>query len=547
MTRHLDRQASLQNGMIRCKYTYNKELVAALENIPMRVYSPIERCFDIPLSSDNFQRLERWSFHFDHGLKKMFVADTKRASIRIPADFRTPNWKVMFPYQREGVYLTVKRKGRTLLADEMGLGKTLQCIEYVNYRKKFPCVVAAPGCLKLNWVDEFKTWAPKVKVLCLEGRNKGHSMGKLNHKRHPFTGYDVVVVNYEILAAWLPTILAWKPLMCIYDEGHRLKNDGAQRTTAAKTLAAACKRIIIATGTPVENNPMDVFNLVQMIDPSIFKSRYQFGIRFCNPSEGWTGDIQFKGCSNAEELHRILSETVMIRRRKEDVLKDLPEKLFSVVHIPMSAKDWAEYKQLHNGILDDLEKGVTQITGMAKLEKMKQFLVRVKLKPVAEWVDEYLTNGKKFVLFCTHHDAVDAFVTHFGGRCVQIDGRVPNDKRMRAMKAFQEDPKIMVLVGNVQAAGTGWTLTAASGCGLVEYPWKPAEVNQAVARLHRIGQRDCVNAYMFACAKTVDEDNIQLLCLKQTSADAVIDGKATSDQLIYEDLVARLKAHGKLV
>ena len=269
--------------------------------------------------------------------------------------------------------------------------------------------------------------------------------------------------------------------------------------------------------------------------------------RYCNAYHngfGW----DFSGSANKEELHQKLTETIMIRRKKADVLPDLPSKLYS--YIPMEICNTTEYKRAEADFIAFLAetKGkkaaekASQAEHLVRIEALKQLAVQGKIKQAVQWIRDFLdNNGNKLVVFGVHKTVVDALMKEFKEEAVKVDGSVSATKRDEAVAAFQEDPNVKLFVGNIQAAGTGLTLTAASAVAFLELPWTPGESAQAEDRCHRIGQKDTVNVYYLLADNTIEMEIAQLLDEKKAVLNAVLDGKEVEETQLLTELIKKYK------
>lgn len=442
----------------------------------------------------------------------------------------------LYPFQREGLARINALKGRVLLADEMGLGKTVQALAYLRMHPDLrPVVVVCPASLKLNWAREAGTWLPKESVQVLSGSGPAKSKVGLD-------GHSLYVINYDILAGWKSVLWGKRPPVLVVDECHYAKNPKAQRTKALLDLARDIPHVIAMSGTPLVNRPMEVYTAISMVDPSLFASRYQFGMRYCDPVPNrWSGGMDFNGASNTAELNRLLTQRMMIRRTKAEVLKDLPAKTRAVV--PLELDNLKEYQGVEAGVLAVLggDGQVRQLTALTQIEALKQVAYRGKLAAAKAWIADFLEADGKLVVFALHHEAIDVLSEEFRDVCVVIDGRTPVDKRQGLVDRFQQVPACRLFIGNVKAAGVGITLTASSNVAFLELPWTPGELTQAEDRCHRIGQQDAVTAYYLLAQGTIDERIARLLHRKAAVLEQVLDGRAEgSDRSVLDDLLLEL-------
>jgi SWI/SNF-related matrix-associated actin-dependent regulator 1 of chromatin subfamily A len=269
-------------------------------------------------------------------------------------------------------------------------------------------------------------------------------------------------------------------------------------------------------------------------------------MRYCNPRNngfGW----EYKGASNTLELHGLLKKFAMVRRLKEDVLKELPPKTRVVV--PMDLDNRKEYvkeeAQLAQWLIDNKGEKKFKLKAVNAIEHLKQLVVVGKIKGCIEWIEDALEDGGKLIVFATHIKTLDMLEEHFklvdkGGICVRIDGSVPQGNRMGIIDTFQNNPECRLFIGNIYAAGEGITLTAASRVAILETPWTPSLLDQAESRAHRIGQYDNVTCYYLIAHETIEEHIVSIIDEKLKVTTEVLDGLTPEgDQNILGELLKR--------
>ena len=440
-----------------------------------------------------------------------------------------------FPFQKENIQSIEDKNGRVLLADEMGLGKTIQALIWLKIHPELrPAVIIVPANIKTVWYRKLIEWqiAPSAQIISGE---------------KPLSFYqDIIIINYKILRFHLEQLKKLNPKIIVMDECHYIKNRSAQRTKATKNLVKKTPYVIAISGTPATSRPIDFFNVLNLLRPDLWKNFWQFANRYCNPKHngfGW----DYSGSSNTEELHKTLINTVMIRRLKKDVLKDLPEKRRAVIPIEIDNRkeyDFAEANLIawirENEGREQAEKASNAET-LVEFEKLKQLAAVGKMKSCIQWIEDFLESNEKLVVFCTHHKVIDILKEHFAIISVKLDGRNTPTEKQSAVDIFQNDPDTRLFIGNIKAAGQGITLTAASNTCFIELGWTPGEHNQAEDRVHRIGQRDSVIAYYLIAENTIEDDIVDILDSKRKTLDAVLDGTQTEDTSLLRELLNKWK------
>ena len=578
------------SGKIQCLFAYDTAVINAIKTVAGRVWDPLMRSWYLPLNLEAVEKLLELDFELEPKitewakLNSLTVAD-------MPTFFdQTPYKKTLRPFQIQGVQFTEKCEGRVLLADQMGLGKTIQALAWLySTQCGFPALVVCPATLKLNWEREIKNFLPdKVTSLVLSGLPKTNDW---------YNDEDIVIANYDIMrdsfhradgksgkfdckcgaeiiirkkvevcpacslrwqidkkfkAKALKTT-GWAKLFSpvpfqtiIMDEAHHLKSKDSSKTTAVLAVAKRIPQRIALSGTPIVNRPIEVFNALQLVAPHIFPNKQAFAHRYCDAKHdgfGWN----FNGHSNEEELHRKL-QSVMIRRLKSEVLPQLPAKSRSIV--PLEITNRTQYNKAEKDVLKWLKENrgdavaakASGAAALVKMEVLKRLTLEGKLKSVVSWIDDFLEQSEdKLLVFTTHKSAIAELYEKYKKISVRIEGSVSAINRQKNQDAFQNDPKIRLLLGNIQAAGVGLTLTAAPAVAFVELPWTPGDVDQAEDRVHRIGQERPVNIYYLVAENTIDQDIAELLDEKRKVIDSIIDGTATESTSLIGDLMKRLR------
>ena len=462
-------------------------------------------------------------------------------------------------YQLEDVFDIDERNGRVIIGSEMGVGKTIQALGWLQLRKKdvLPALVVCPASLKLNWAREALKFTDLEPVI-INGKNdkKFTIIPGGNRKDIYIANYDIIHEAYECPACEgkkkingekcptckgkgkIPrldkTIKDLGVKTVIYDEAHYLKSDTSSRTIAAKELSSSCSHVIPLSGTPIVNRPIEFYSTINMVNPKLFTSWWQYTQRFCGRKRtpfGW--DVN--GATNKEELHKILSQTIMIRRLKKDVLKDLPPKVRVVVPLEI---DLGKYNQILERIAAELEG--QEAEHLTIIEKAKQLIASLKMDMALEWIENYIESGEKLVVFGEHSKILEQVQEKFKNNSVLVYGGTSQTGRQAAVDKFQNDPDCKVFIGS-KSAMEGLTLTAAHATAFLELWWVPAHHDQAEDRVHRIGQEaDSVTAYYLLAAGTIEEDIVEMLDAKRQVVTAILDGKKVEDVNMISMLLKKI-------
>lgn len=530
--------------------------------------------WECPANKFNIENLKKWGFELSQSLvdwKEGNYYDNLQVT-RIP---KNRNGLVLMEYQKVGVSFIDKKNGRCLIADEMGLGKTIETLSWLQlHPEKRPALILCPSFLKVNWERETKKWVDDVKIEILEGRTPTKISSKCN----------ITIINYEILEDWIEEIKRRKFSVLIADEGHFLKNSNAKRTKAFKRINRDIPHLIILTGTPIDNKPVELYNLIYSIDPNVFPNYYSYIHRFCGAKRGFAGHLDSSGASNTEELNSILKSTVMLRRKKIDVLKELPPKL--IVKVPLKITNREEYNKAEKEFIefilikyktgsdselkdelkqfaknhkievtDELSEDEMEMLRETKIEKvsarptlpqievLKQLAVDGKINEIINWIETFLENGEKLAVFAIHEKVVARLMVAFP-KAVKVDGSVSKTNRQKAVDEFQNNPNVKLFIGNIKAAGVGITLTAASNVAIIEFPWSPSVVSQAIDRVHRITQTKQVTAWHLVGEKTIEERIMDILKSKENTISKILDGEEFKDTSVLMELIESYKKIG---
>jgi len=437
------------------------------------------------------------------------------------------------PFQRAGVRYLLERR-RAFLADEQGLGKTIEAIATLQAADAFPAIVVCPASLKLNWLRELASWLPTRRVESMSGYGDG-SLQELA---------DITVINYEILGARLPSLLAGGPQAVVIDEAHYCKNASAKRTQAVQRLAAGVPQeglVLALSGTPVVNRPAELISQLRILGRlEDFGSGVKFGARFRGPDAH-------------QRLHWHLRARCFVRRLKQDVLPQLPAKTRAVV--PVELDNGPEYALAENDLvawlrsqpldlreLDAKVAAALRAERLVRLNALKLLAARGKLTAALAWIHDFCSSGERLVVFAHHREVQRAVLDRFPS-ALHILGADSPTVRDASLQAFQspDSNQNQMIVCSMEVAGQGITLTRSSNVVFLELDWTPAKHDQAEDRCHRIGQQDAVNAYYLLAAETVDETIATLLERKRAVIEAVTDGREEDEEAVLDALVRELR------
>lgn len=447
-----------------------------------------------------------------------------------------------YPYQLDGIAFGLKHR-RILIGDEPGLGKTLQSIGIVDTAGAYPALVICPSSLKINWQREFEKFTDK-KALILDNATRTAWPYFLQ-----IGMFHVAIVNYESLRKYFVWDTGGKDFRLkdvvfndaikvfrsvIIDESHRVKDPSAQQTIFTRGIAEGKEWRILLSGTPVVNRAED---LVAQL--SIMGRLQEFGGRAKFLADYGEND-------NLEELSQQLYRRCMIRREKEKVLTQLPDKTRTDLYVDIANReeyslaeaDLAEYLRQYTECTDREIRRKMRMEALVKFMTLRSLSAVGKVKQAIDFVRVFLASGKPLILFCSLHEIVDELCKAFP-EAVTVTGRDNATDKQAAVDAFQSgDAKLIVC--SIKAAGVGLTLTASSNVAFIELPWTYADCCQCEDRAHRIGQKDNVNCYYLLGHHTIDHTLYRLIHHKKSIAAQIM---AASDDIptdtLYFDQLAQ--------
>ncbi|XP_005102138.1 SWI/SNF-related matrix-associated actin-dependent regulator of chromatin subfamily A-like protein 1 [Aplysia californica] len=405
----------------------------------------------------------------------------------------------LMPFQREGVITSIQRDGRILIADDMGLGKTLQAICIARYyRQEWPLLIVSPSSVRFDWAQQICKWLPSVSPADVNVVDSG--------KGDPTEGL-VNVISYDLLSKQQVVLKKKNFQVIIMDECHFLKNCKAVRTKAALPLLKKAKRVILLSGTPALSRPMELFSQISAVNSKIFQF-HDFGLRYCNAKQlpwGW----DYSGSSNMEELQIILSEFIMIRRLKQEVLSQLPTKTRQVVILePGRIKIHKSLKHFSGAMSKKSLKGMDR---QGVLLHYFNETCKAKLAAVRDYVLDFIESDRKFLVFGHHKEMLDCIEDCIKSKAseikyIRIDGHTTSEQRNYFCRKFQTCPEYQVAILSITAANAGLNLSAASTVLFAELFWNPGILVQAEDRVHRIGQKDSVSVQYLVARGTADDE-----------------------------------------
>ncbi len=514
-----------------------------------------------------------------------------------------------YDYQKQAVKFFEINQGNAILGDQPGVGKTLPPIVYAA-KHKLKTLVICPASLKLNWRKEvvnFSNEKAHVFKYTPSKRSKNKNYSKEESLFH--------IINYESIQSYIKleykhkcsgnVVVAGKGMqkcgteiidlnkkhkkcemckntnsfktringlvyiedkdgttldpedydMIVIDEFHRIKSVKTDWTQIIKRAFrdTVAKRILIS-GTAIKSRPMEFFSGLNFMDPEMWNSSHDFGLRYCAAYEtnfGW----DYSGASNLEELFTRISP-YFLRRLKKDVLSQLPDKTYTEIEIELTPAERKEYEKL----LKEMKKVITadgteedkEQSYLEKIHKLKQFTGNVKLTRMISdgIIDDISSNGEKLVVMSDYQILAETLYKEYKDRAVIHTGSMNQEEKQMSVDKFQEDKNVCLFSGMIGASGVGITLTEASKLIFLGFAWTPGDMLQAEDRIHRATTtHDNIQIITYVCIDTIDEIIRDLLNQKENVVSKVLDGKVIKKDItshnssIIKELINNLKTY----
>lgn len=540
-------------------FRYDERLVKEIKRFVGAGYNPENKEWYIPFTLPTVAPLQKW-LHDNGFVEGMNYYPSKRVLeyqeppvIITPEDVAIACKELGFkrmprPYQCEGIAYMINH-GNCINGDDCGLGKTGQTIATLELMGAFPALVITPASVKYNWKKEWEKWNP-TRTVGVVGRKKKFNENVWQN--------DVIIINYDILGergldkptAKFKELLKKRWASCVMDEIHFLKSEKALRTKMAKKIVKTVPHVWGLTGTLTQNKPADLiqpFTIIRRFE-DIFGSTKEFKYRYCNAKMTVFG-MDCSGFSNLEELHELLRMGGYIRRNKRDVLDELPPMVEQTIDVPIS--NTREYRKAENNLLEYLEKidinkvnSAVNAPHLVMIQTLKQLSIEGKLPFITTYIKEWLeaNEGEQLLVFGVHRMPLQQLAEYFKAPLIQ--GGVSADKKQQIVNEFSNGGH-RLLFANIQSAGTG-TDGLQDNCSnlvYIELPDKSTELEQANARLERMGQRNSINITYLLSPDTIDADIKEMVADKGMITGLVNKGGNENELLTKKFL---LKKNGKI-
>lgn len=435
-----------------------------------------------------------------------------------------------------------------ILADEMGLGKSLQTIKYIEKRKeenlnrKFMIIV--PTSLIYNWENEFQKFAPGLKYIVVNDTKE-----KREKSIQEIDKYDIYITTYGLIRQDIKLYEPYQFDTCIIDEAQNIKNVHAETTKIVKSIHA--ENHFALTGTPIENSILELWSIFDFLMPGFMPNLTKF-------KHTYTVKSIEEDASLLKDLNKKVAPFIL-RRRKKDVLTELPDKIVNNVFVELNE----EQKKLYVSYLEKTKKEIdetikkegfmkSQILILSLLTKLRQICidpklilenykgVSAKIESVIDIVEQTIANGHKILLFSQFPSALKIVRKELDLHKIEsyyLDGSTKSKERMQLVTEFNQND-IPIFLISLKAGGTGLNLTSADVVIHLDPWWNPQVENQATDRSHRIGQKNVVEVVKIIAKGTIEEKIVELQAKKQQLSDQVIEGE-DRDQIILSKLTEK--------
>lgn len=481
------------------------------------------------------------------------LTDRIRKSARLRPEVPTDLNATLRDYQVDG-YKWISRLDSwgagACLADDMGLGKTIQTIAFLlSKAQDGPALVVAPASVVPNWQKEMARFAPTLRCDVLNDADDRNALIK------EAGAGQVVLSTYGLLVTQQEALIE-KPWATIcLDEAHTIKNRDTK--TSGVCMKLQSQHRLILTGTPIQNHLGELWNLFQFINPGLLGSYESFGKKFITPIEG-NGDDDRR-----QQLKRIIAP-FMLRRTKQEVVAELPDKQDITISVELSKEEMAAYEVFRRKAQKELEEIQLQgssmnVNALAEITRLRMCSCDVRLaekswtghsSKIESFLDlalELAEGGNRALVFSQFtsfldmvKDALDRSPEHKNIKYFYLDGSTPMRQRSKMVDAFQKGECQLFLI-SLKAGGLGLNLTGANYVIHLDPWWNPAIEQQATDRAHRIGQQQKVTVYHLVSQHTIEEKILRLHETKRDLADSLLEGSNQSHKITVDQLLGLIK------
>jgi len=548
-------------NVYKIEFSFRPSITDAVKQLPERKFIYAEKYWTVPVmykaAVKAFAEKHKLDFSDETGIEPEtdFVIPPMP---ELTIDIKTK--RSLLPWQASGVAYSLDRQ-RLIMADDMGLGKTTQAIVTIEGlhqlgKAAYPCLIICPSAVKENWVTEISMNVHRTGIVLKDSvRNTFPEFFRVGMSQF-------FIINYESLKKYFVEQIdepePGKKLRInnihfkqkyldffksvIVDESHKVKALTSQNTKFTKGICTGKETILLLTGTPIVNKPKDLVSQLGILNRLADFGGYKyFEKRYCSGP---------KEASNMKELNYKLNLICFYRRNKTDpdIKKFLPDKARQVIQCELDPEHRREYMHaqadLESYMVNIKKQSDEQVAKSMKGEVMvrigilKNISARGKLKDAFSFIQDIIDNGQKIVVFASLKDVIAKVQEKFP-KSVRVTGAEDGKQKQAAVDAFQNDPKIQVIVLNLKAGGVGINglQNVATQICFIEFGWHAAIMDQAEDRLYRTGQHANVMCTYFLGKNTIDEWNYKLINSKREIANTITGAEDQTEETLIDSVM----------
>ncbi len=457
------------------------------------------------------------------------------------------------PYQIEAIKFLEANSVRGIIADEQGVGKTIEilCTIKLHSLKLLPAVIVVPTTVKLQWLRE-------IQRICGNGKEGYLTQVIQSGKEKAMPGFNLYVVTFDMLKKEDLFEYVDDIKLLVIDECQRVKNHLSERAKAVQRIAAKCEYVVPMSGTPIKNHAGEYFTVLNLVAPKKFPHYSSYLNRYCDAYETFWGS-KVGGLKDADRFHEDTKD-IIIRRTKNDVLKDLPSlerKFYHVEFNPDLVKAYGKALKELDELFYSEDASSFEAAGeiIAIYSKLRHITGLSKIDQCVDHVTEFLLScDRKIVIFTHHNDVADILKNKLNEYLTPINMKevlhlhsgLNADARQRLVENFR-DSDARIMIASTLAAGEGLNLQFCSDSIMLERQWNPANEEQAEARFHRFGQKNSVSVTYMISSGTIDEYFTELVEQKRAIVSSAMDNKEIqwNQQSLMKDLAELLLSKGR--
>ena len=514
------KSVSVNNDRIEVRFPFSQGLVSEIKGISDAMWDNDLKCWWFPPTSyyaeKTIEFAMTYQFYVESEVWKLKSANGKKKS---------PLRDKLYNYQIEDLDVITRNYGTCLVANDMGTGKTIEALAYAHEQDVQSVLIVCPASVLYKWQDEIEKWCGWESQILKTGKTK-------------WKDTRVHIVSYAMMLNRIYELRDMEFDLIIADEVHNIKNKDARRSVAFEMLMG--KRKLFLSGTPFLNRPIELYNILHQINPLRWQSYWAFAKKYAGAyqKDVWVKGGRRKvwdvnGASNLDELKQKI-EPILIRRKRMDVLTELPELTRNKVRVDISTKG------VYNTARLDFKRWLTlqgntstSPNALSKLNSLRKIIGEGKVQSAIELAEDALLDiDRKIVLYAHHKDVVKALKEGLKDYGVDtIVGDDSNQRRAETVKKFQtaELPRVLVISS---AGGEGIDLYRADTLIIVEREWNESKEAQVEARLHRNGQKNAVQVYYLIGNDTIDVQIDELITHKHEIFDEVIGTSKIETRII---------------